>query len=276
MTGLSILLILITIATSWKGLKDRSFFDRYHFNIDKVLVFKEYYRILTSGFLHVSWIHLIFNMISLYAFSEALEFSIGPFLFLLIYFTSLVGGGLLSLFIHRNHGNYSAVGASGAVSGIIFAFIAIFPHSSIGFFLLPSIPAWIYGLLYVLISIIGIRSRVDNIGHDAHLGGAVIGMITAVAIRPGVWEENYGTILVIAIPAMTFIYIIATRPHLLLTDTLFSKTQQKYYSVDHRYNAQRVERQKEIDRILEKISSKGIKSLTRKEKEILEQHSKTV
>src|SRR5688500_5484668 len=108
--GLEIILILATVFASWRGLKDHSFFERYKFNIEKVLVFKEYYRILTAGFLHVSWPHLIFNMISLYAFSGTL----GPVQFLLIYFVSLVGGNLLSIFIHRNHNDYSSAGASGA------------------------------------------------------------------------------------------------------------------------------------------------------------------
>src|SRR5688572_22455086 len=113
--GLGIILILINVFVSWRGLKDHSFFERYKFNIEKVLVFKEYYRILTAGFLHVSWPHLIFNMISLYAFSESIEVFLGPMQFLLVYFVSLLGGNLLSIFIHRNHNDYSSAGASGAV-----------------------------------------------------------------------------------------------------------------------------------------------------------------
>ena len=273
---IGILLLLVTVLASWKGLKDHAFYERYKFNIEKVLVLKEYYRLLTAGFLHVNWPHLIWNMISLYAFCQSIEVALGPFQFLLIYFISLIGGNLLAIFIHRNHSDYSAAGASGAVAGIIFAAIAVIPGIQIGFFLLPAIPGWIYGLLYVLISIIGIRSNVDNIGHDAHLGGALIGMVTAIVLWPSSLSENYTVILVVSLPAIAFIYLIATRPHILVTDRLFPQKQQRYYSIDHRYNAERADLQKEVDRILEKISRKGMNSLTKQERETLERHSKTV
>ena len=93
---------------------------------------------------------------------------------------------------------------------------------------------------------------------------------------PAALMENYFTILIIAIPCILFIYIILTRPHVLLIDNNFFRTQKRYYSVDHRYNAEKMDREKEVDRILEKISKKGIRSLTQKEREILEEHSKTV
>jgi hypothetical protein len=87
--------------------------------------------------------------------------------------------------------------------------------------------------------------------------------------------ENYLPILLIGVPSLVFIFIIVTRPHVLLVDNNFFKTQKRYYSVDHRYNADKIDKEKEIDRILDKISKKGIKSLTQKERETLEQHSKT-
>lgn len=275
MITLSIILILLNVLLSWKGLTDHSFYERYHFNIDKVLVNKEYYRIISSGFLHVSWTHLIWNMISLYAFSGSLEAYLGGGQFLLIYFSSVIGGGLLSLFIHRNHGDYSAAGASGGVCGIIFAAIALFPGIGVGFFFLPAIPGWVYGLLYVLVSIWGIRSQRDNIGHDAHLGGALIGMMCAIALQPEALEYNLVTILIVTAPALVFIFLLATRPYLLLTDRTYS-VQRKYLTADQRYNAEKADRQKEVDRILDKISRHGIQSLSKKEKDLLEQHSKTV
>lgn len=149
------------------------FFKNYKFEIDKVLIYKEYKKLLTSGFLHVGWTQLVFNMVSLYGFSGLFENKIGGGKFLIIYFESLIGGSLLSLFVHRNHGDYSAVGASGAISGIIFASIALFPEMGFGFLGLPfSIPTWLYEILYISYSIYGIKSSKDNIGHDAHLGGA--------------------------------------------------------------------------------------------------------
>lgn len=277
MLPISLILILANCLVSWKGFNDRNFYERYEFSIEKVKIYKQYYRLVTSGFLHVNWMHLIFNMIALYFFSSSVEFYFGPINFLLIYFTSMVGGDLLSLFIHRYDSSYSSVGASGAVSGVIYASIAVFPGMKMGFFFIPiSIPAWIFGLGYVAYSIYGIRSRRDNVGHESHLAGALIGMLLAVAMFPAALTENYLTIGAIALPSIIFIYIILTRPHVLLIDNQFFKTQKKFYSVDHRYNAEKVDRQMEVDRILDKINKRGMKSLTPKEKEILEQYSKTV
>ena len=216
-------------------------------------------------------------MISLYAFSGLIESNLGGLKFLIIYFASLVGGDLLSLFVHRNHGDYNSVGASGAVCGIIFASIALFPGMGIGFFGLPlSIPSWLYGILYVLYSIYGIKSKKDNIGHEAHLGGALIGMTVALIIEPSAFLENYLTILIIAVPTIAFIYLIITRPHILLVDNFYYKTHKNYYSVDHKYNEEKNNNQKGIDKILDKINKNGIGSLSKKENEKLKQFSRTV
>jgi len=189
----------------------------------------------------------------------------------------LVGGDLLSLYIHRNHGDYSSVGASGAVCGIIFASIALFPGMGISFFGLPfSIPSRLYGILYVLYSIYGIKSKKDNIGHEAHLGGALLGMTVALLIHPSAFLENYLTILIIVLPTVAFIYIIIMKPQLLLIDNFYFKTHNHYYSIDHKSNEQKHNNEKEIDKILDKINKAGLNSLTTKERLKLKQYSKKV
>ena len=271
---ISIIIIVINFGVSYKGFKDRMFFEKYKFEVDKILIDKEYYRLITSGFLHVDWTHLIFNMISLYAFSELLEINVGRINFIIIYFGSLIAGDLFALFIHKNHGDYNSVGASGAVFGVVFASIALFPGLEIGFFILPiSIPSWIYGILYIGYSIYGIKSKRDNIGHEAHLGGALIGMLIAIILYPTSLIENYRPILIVFIPSIIFIYIIITKPYVLYIDNYFFKTQKKYYSIEDKYNDQKVNQQKEIDRLLDKISKKGIKSLSKNEKQKLEEYS---
>ncbi|MEO5998017.1 MAG: rhomboid family intramembrane serine protease [Chitinophagaceae bacterium] len=277
-TGLiGLILIAANGIFSYKGFTNNSFYDRYKFEVERVLIYKDYKRLFTSGFLHVSWTHLIFNMISLYIFSGTIESSLGSINFLIIYFTSLLGGELLSLYVHRNHPDYSSVGASGAICGIIFATIALFPGMNMGLFLLPlSIPGWVFGILFVAFSVYGIRSNKNNIGHEAHLGGALAGMIVAVLIQPSALAYNYLTILIITVPTIVFIYIIITRPHILLIDNFYFKTHKNYYSVDHKYNEEKAGSQQEIDRILDKISNKGIKSLSKKEKDKLKQYSQKI
>lgn len=271
---IGLILLLTNIAFSYKGLVNNLFFDGYKFDVDRILVNKDYKRLITSGFLHVSWSHLIFNMLSLYAFSGLLEFHIGSFFFLLIYIISLIGGNILALSIHRHHGDYSAAGASGAICGIIFASIALFPGLEIGFLGLPFfIPSWIYGILYIAFTIYGIKSSRDNVGHEAHLGGALIGMIVAILIRPNALIENYLPILLILIPTIIFLYICATKPHILIINSYFTKSTNPYYDIDHKYNEQKVNKQKEIDRLLDKISKKGLKSLSKKELQNLKDYS---
>ena len=222
-TGIvGLLLIISNLVFSYKGFTNQAFFDGYKFQVDAVLVNKDYKRLVTSGFLHVNWTHLIFNMLSLYMFSGTIEGSLGATKFLIIYFASLTGGDLLSLFIHRNHPDYSSVGASGAICGIIFASIALFPGMDIGFFFIPvAIPAWVYGSLFIAFSIYGIRSGKNNIGHEAHLGGAIIGMAVALVLEPAAFAENYVTILIITVPAIVFIVVIIRKPQLLLIDNFY-------------------------------------------------------
>ncbi|RZJ52814.1 MAG: rhomboid family intramembrane serine protease, partial [Flavobacterium sp.] len=258
----------------YKGFKDSSFFDKYKFEVDKILINKEYYRLITSSFLHIDWYHLIFNMLSLYFFFELVELQLGGLNFIILYFASLIGGDLLALFIHKNHGDYSAVGASGAVCGIIFASIALFPKIGVGIIFLPfSIPGWLYGILYVAFTIYGIKSKRDNIGHEAHLGGALIGMLVAIVLYPTSLKENYIPILIVFIPCVLFIYLIVTKPHFLLVDNYFFNSNKKYYSIEDKYNDKKINKQKEVDRLLDKISEKGIDSLTTKEKQKLEDFS---
>ncbi len=276
-TGISIIIIIANVLFSYKGLTNHQFFEGYLFDVGKILQQKDYKRLITSGFLHVSWTHLIFNMITLYLFSNLLEMYMGGLNFTLIYFASLIGGNLLSLFIHRHHESYTAVGASGAVSGIVFASIALFPGMDIRMFFIPiSIPSWIYGLIYVLFSIYGIRSKRDNIGHEAHLGGAMIGMLTAILIEPSALAENLTTILIVSIPAIIFIYVIVNRPSVLMIDNLFYKKNHDHYSIDHKYNEARTNKQKEIDGILDKISRRGINSLSKTEKQKLDEYSRSI
>src|SRR5688572_2426633 len=113
------IVLLITTLISIQGIRRADYFEKYSFQIDEILIQKDYKRIFTSGFLHVGWWHLIFNMLTLYWFSGSLEDEMGVGRIATVYFGSLLAGNLLALYIHRNHGDYSAVGASGAVSGLI-------------------------------------------------------------------------------------------------------------------------------------------------------------
>src|ERR1700712_4137654 len=122
----SIVIIAVTSFISYKGFKSSNFYASLEFEVEKILLYRDYKRLVTSGFIHVNWQHLIFNMISLLFFSFPLENAFGPIKFSILYFASLVGGNLIALLIHKKNPSYASVGSSGAINGLIFASIAIF------------------------------------------------------------------------------------------------------------------------------------------------------
>ena len=206
----NIIVIAITGYFSYRGFVNPPFLRAYLFSTRAILADKQYYRILSSGALHADWIHLLFNMFSLYSFGSVVEFSFGPLIFLAIYLTSIIGGSLLALILHRKE-EYLALGASGGVCGVIFACIFLIPGTSVMLFFIPfAIPAHIYAILFILISFFGIRTQMGNIGHDAHLGGAIIGLLTATIIRPSIILNNpvlYPTVMLLSILLLVFLYL---------------------------------------------------------------------
>ena len=192
----TIIIIIVNALISIKGFNDYSFFEKYKFNIAGIRR-GEQIRIFTSGFLHVDFTHLIFNMLTLYFFANVVIINVGVSKFIIIYLLSLVVGNLLSLYLHKDEYHYSAVGASGAVMGIIYSAILFEPDSTIYF-----MPAWMFGLLYLFYSIYGMKKRIGNIGHDAHFGGAIGGYVSTIAFAPFLIDTSLWLVGVLAIPIL--------------------------------------------------------------------------
>jgi len=180
----TIVIIAANVLVSFKGFNDTSFFDRYKFNIAAIKSGQKE-RTVTSGFLHVDLSHLFFNMFTLYFFADVVIQWFGPGKFIGIYFVSLIAGSLLAIFFHKNEPQYSAVGASGAVTGVLYAAILLQPDMQLGIMFIPiPVPAYIIGIGYLLYSIYGMRSRLGNIGHTAHFGGAIGGFAMTLLFMP--------------------------------------------------------------------------------------------
>lgn len=269
----AILLIIANVLISYKGFRNFAFYERHLFETDGILKDKQYSRLLTSGFLHANWMHLIFNMLALYSFGKSVGYVFGIQDFLLIYFGSLLAGNLMALYIHRNHGDYRAIGASGAVSGIIFSSIAIFPASTISFPFIPiGIPAWLFGICYMLVTIYGIRAQYGSIGHEAHLGGAIAGVLLSIGLEPLIFKENWLVILAILLPCAGFMTLLITRPEFLLVEDYFAYVaRQKEADTTRRKH---VNNEQELDRLLEKVHAQGMGSLNEREKKALQELSK--
>ena len=203
MGNLSIVTIVIIVANvliSYKGFGDFNFFERYKFNVGGIKR-GEQFRMFSSGFLHVDTQHLLFNMITLFFFANVVIQDLGSLSFVLVYVGSLIVGSLLSLYFHKNEYHYSAVGASGAVTGVLYSAILLRPEMSLYMFFIPiPIPAYVFGIGYLLYSIYGMKSRTDNIGHDAHFGGAIGGYVITLLLATWLFETNLLMIGLLAIP----------------------------------------------------------------------------
>lgn len=209
-----ILVIAITAIISFVAPNGSSNFEKYKFSVGAILNRKEYIRLLSSGFLHADLMHLVFNMLTLYFFGPVVIQGFGNLGFIIIYFGSILLGNIFSLFVYQKQPWYSAIGASGGVSGILFASIAMIPHLEIYMFFIPiGIPGYIFGLVYFSYSVYMMLnpSQHDNIGHAAHLGGAFFGLVYAVANQPQAAIANSLYLGIMALPLIYLSYEIFVR-----------------------------------------------------------------
>jgi len=200
MSTILIVIIAITILFSLKGFNDVAFFRKFEFHIGSIRA-GDHIRMVSSGFLHGDMGHLFFNMFTLYMFAPVVINYFGSASFFLIYMASLVFGSLLTLWMHKNDYSYRAIGASGAVIGILYSAILIDPSMNLYLFFIPiPIPAYLFGIGYLLYSIYGMKAKNDNIGHTAHFGGAIGGYLITLAKEPTMVVDNTFMVVLLAIP----------------------------------------------------------------------------
>ena len=156
----------------------------------------QYYRLFTSGLIHANYQHLLFNMFTLYMFAPFVINSVGAMYFAYLYFGSLIAGNLLTLYFHKDEYYYRAVGASGAVMGIIYSAILLEPN----LYMYGFIPGYIFGFAYLLFSIYGMKAKNDNIGHVAHFGGAIGGFVITLVKFPFLITEEPKTVMALLVP----------------------------------------------------------------------------
>ena len=202
MNSITIFIIGLNVYFSYKGFNDPVFFNKYKFNPSYIKK-GEKIRYISSAFLHVDTTHLIVNMFTLYFFIDSVIYRVGSISFLIIYFVSLIFGNWITYRINQNKLNYNAVGASGAVMGVVYSAILLNPDMTLIFFIIP-MPGYLFGLGYLFYSIYSMNSVNDNIGHEAHLGGAIAGFFTTILISPMVLLTNIFTVFILLIPIIYF------------------------------------------------------------------------
>ncbi|RKE03834.1 rhomboid family intramembrane serine protease [Marinifilum flexuosum] len=188
---MTIIIIAITVLISLAAFQNNDLLYKYQFNAYQITKRNQWYRIITYGFLHANWDHLLVNMIVLYFFGDALEYyfsynfgSASVIYFIALYLGAIVLSTLYDLKKHKEHYHYNAVGASGATSAVVFATIFFAPLQPIYLFFVIPIPGIIFAAGYLYYSYYMGKKNIDNIGHSAHFSGALFGFLFPLIIKP--------------------------------------------------------------------------------------------
>ncbi len=190
--SITIAICIITGLISFQGFNKQSVVDSLkHYPVAEHSN-KEYYRLLSSGFVHGGWLHLLINLFVLYQFGPIVEMVyqeifgevLGPIMFLLMYLLTIIVADLPTFFKHKNNPSYAAVGASGAVSGVVFIYIIFFPWAQLSLYGIIPFRAIVGGIGYLIYSSWASKNRNDGIDHSAHFYGAVFGVLLTIAFKP--------------------------------------------------------------------------------------------
>lgn len=204
--------MIITSMITIVSFRRVSIMERFLFMPVRVLQDHQWYRLITSGFLHADAMHLIFNMFSMLFVGAYVEHILGSERMVPLYIAAIGIGNLATLALRQHQPYLRAVGASGGVSAMIGALICLMPEARFQIFPLPiPIAAWIYGIIFLVGSMVAMRRGADNIGHEAHLGGMIAGIVACAAYRPELVLSNGPYVgLLIAVPAVAW-YVIFKR-----------------------------------------------------------------
>jgi membrane associated rhomboid family serine protease len=190
---ITIALAIIIFVVSLQGFNNIAFFERYKHDPYRVFRYKEYHRLLTSGFLHGSWVHLLINLFVFWQFGRFVEEYIflasfgqvtGSVMYLLLFVLSVIVGNIPGTFKHRNNPYFGSIGASGAVSAILFSYVLLNPWGKIYLYAIIPIYTVVAALLYLGYSHWASRNSKDNIDHSAHFYGALFGFVYTILVNP--------------------------------------------------------------------------------------------
>jgi membrane associated rhomboid family serine protease len=195
---ITLIIVIVTVIVSVAAMQRRELLYRFDLSPARLVHKREYYRIFTHAFLHANYFHLGINMLVLYSFGTYIEQSFSelqsegvifsaPFFYLVLYMGSIALASLSTIIRYRNDEHYSAVGASGAVSAVVFTYIFFEPLKKIYFYMVLPIPGILFGILYLVYSSFMSRREGDNINHSAHFWGAVVGFLFPILLQPSLF-----------------------------------------------------------------------------------------
>ena len=186
----TLLIILVTAGVSFFAFNNHQLYNKM-IMYPPAINQGQYYRLLTAGFIHADMMHLLFNMLTLWFFGNALENymnSLFPYAFIIFYLVAIIVSDIPSYLKHKNSSNFASLGASGGVAAILFAFIVLAPWQTIYLFFIP-VPAIVFGVAYLIYSQYMSRRGGDNINHDAHFWGAIFGVVAILIMDPNAGQR---------------------------------------------------------------------------------------
>jgi membrane associated rhomboid family serine protease len=184
----SYVIIFANVFFSMMAWKNRQMMDTWMDHPYSIYYQKKWYKIFSSQFIHADWMHLIFNSITLFFFGPSVEIMIGTVNFILAYIISQIISSITTLVLHYKNPEYRALGASGAILGILYIFIVFQPMAPIYLMFIPiGIPAFLFGIGFLVYSMIGIQTEMGRISHEGHLGGALAGLILGFLFKSGMF-----------------------------------------------------------------------------------------
>ncbi|MFA6924905.1 MAG: rhomboid family intramembrane serine protease [Bacteroidales bacterium] len=200
---MTIFIIIITAIISIIAFQNKELFYKLSFSPYSVVHQKQWYRTFSHTLIHADWMHLLINMFVLYSFGKADEYYFQSafgnkhlFYYFLLYAGAAFFSVLISLVKHKNEYDYNSVGASGAVSAVVFSCILFNPWSGVYLMFIPiEIPGFIFGIFYLIYSAYMAKKSTDNIGHDAHFAGAVFGFVFPLLLKPNLFLTFINQIL---------------------------------------------------------------------------------
>lgn len=260
---MTLLLLIILGFTTWQGLNNPFVMEKYLFSTEAIRFRRQWIRLISPGFLHGSWQHFFGNALTLYFFGSVLESRASAEFVLFIFLGSIAGGHLLCMLLHK-HGDYRAVGASGGALGLLFTAILIEPTIYIMF-----LPGWLYGFIFLFYTLSSLRGG-SGVSHEAHLGGMLSGILLTLMRYPLLFKQQpllISTLLLISAGGIWYFHFNPGRVPGFLKFQVRGK-------VNEIKQAQSKRQTEQVDDLLDKVSQKGIQSLSKRERQILQDASR--
>ena len=194
--SITLLLVIATVAISLIAWNKEELSRKWIFNPYTIAKYNQYYRFISSGFIHANWMHLLFNVFMLYMFGEIIEQlfiqlmgNFGKIVFILFYISAIIISAISTFIKHKHNPGYNSLGASGGVSAILFSYIVFAPMQDLCLYGLLCLPGIFWGGAYLIYSYYMAQRSGDNINHDAHLFGALYGVIFTILIYPNALSQ---------------------------------------------------------------------------------------